>query len=351
MKFGINLFPTAEPQDKDAAEHFDECLKLAELADRLGFHHVKTVEHYFNAYGGYSPDPVTFLAAAAARTSRVRLVTGAVLPAFNHPVKLAGKLAMLDNLSHGRLDVGFGRGFLPEEFRAYQVPMDESRARFDEGVEACVRLWSEENVVHEGRFHRFGPVTMLPRPYQRPCPPVLVATAITPQSCEAAGRAGYGLMMVPSINPRDRLQDMLAVYREARIQAGGQLSDADVHLSYHCYLSQDRAEAYRLGRLYSENTNRLLAAAVSSWRDTRSDDYQGYERIVDRVAKSDFDQTLRDNKALVGDPREVCGRLETLREWFGDTTISLQVISGKVPFAESIRTMELFAEKVLPHFS
>src|SRR5262249_26966640 len=156
----------------------------------------------------------------AARTQRVRLVTGAVIPAFTHPIKLAGKLAMLDNISRGRLDAGFGRAFLPPEFEAFQVSLDESRARFDEGVEACRRLWAEENVVWKGHSHPLGPVTMLPRPYQQPHPPILVAAATTPASCAAAGRAGYGLMLVPSINKAEKLREMLALYRKARQEAG-----------------------------------------------------------------------------------------------------------------------------------
>ncbi|MFE7898039.1 LLM class flavin-dependent oxidoreductase [Streptomyces sp. NPDC057424] len=351
MKFGINLFPTVGPGDKSGVRFFEEALALAERAEQLGYHHVKTVEHYFSAYGGYSPDPVTFLAAAAARTERVRLITGAVLPAFSHPVKLAGKLAMLDHLSHGRLDVGFGRGFLPEEFWAYQVPMDESRARFNEGVEACLRLWTEEEVTYEGNFHTFGPVTLLPRPFQSPHPRVLVATAITPESGEAAGAAGYGVMMVPSINKQEKLQEMLARYRDTRTTAGLTTTDEDVHFSYNCYLAEDRDKAHRLGQVYSERTNSLLASAVSSWQHNRSSDYAGYERIVARVNSSDFNKQLRDNKVLVGDPQEVADRVELIRSLYGETTISLQIVSGNMPFEESVRTLELFAEHILPRFS
>lgn len=351
MKFGINLFPTVGPDDKSAVRYFEEALALAERAEQLGYHHVKTVEHYFSAYGGYSPDPVTFLAAAAARTERVRLITGAVLPAFSHPVKLAGKLAMLDHLSHGRLDVGFGRGFLPEEFWAYEVPMDESKARFAEGVRACQQLWTEEETTFEGRFHSFGPVTLLPRPFQSPHPRVLVATAITPESGEAAGRDGYGVMMVPSINKQEKLQEMLARYRDTRTEAGLASTDEDVHFSYNCYLAEDRDKAHRLGQLYSERNHQVMAAAVASWSHTRSADYAGYERIVARVNSSDFGKQLRDNKVLVGDPQEVADRVDLIRELYGEATISLQIVSGNMPFEESVRTLELFAEHVLPRFS
>src|SRR6266540_4586187 len=133
MEFGVAFFPTMGPDEQAASAYYDDSIRLAELADDLGFAHVQIVEHYFTPYGGYSPDPVPFLAAVAARTSRIRVTTGAVLPAFAHPIQLAGKLAMLDNLSHGRLDVGFGRAFLPGEFEAFQTSMGESRARFEEG--------------------------------------------------------------------------------------------------------------------------------------------------------------------------------------------------------------------------
>ncbi|MFY1583623.1 LLM class flavin-dependent oxidoreductase [Micromonospora sp. WMMD734] len=350
MKFGINLFPTVGPQDKPAVQYFEESLRLAELADELGFHHLKTVEHYFSPYGGYSPDPVTFLAAAAARTRQIRLVTGAVLPAFTHPVKLAGKLAMLDAISGGRLDVGFGRAFLPDEFQAFGIPLDESRARFDEGVDACRLLWSTEQAVWEGRFYRFGPVTLLPRPVQQPHPRILVATAKSPESAEAAGRNGYGVMLVPSINSREQVQDVLALYRKAAAAGGFTPTDEDVHMSYNAFLADDADEAHRLGRRYADQSHGALAAAVSSWAHTRSSDYPDYEKIVERVGKGNFDRQVADRKALVGSPEQVVAAVETIRGWFGEVTLSLQVVSGNVPYERAATSLRLFAEHVLPRF-
>jgi alkanesulfonate monooxygenase SsuD/methylene tetrahydromethanopterin reductase-like flavin-dependent oxidoreductase (luciferase family) len=101
MKFGLNFFPSFRLRDCSTAECYDQCLRLAERANELGYNCIKTVEHYFYEYGGHSPNPVVFLAAVAARTQRLRPITGAVIPAFNNPVKLAGELAMLDNISRG----------------------------------------------------------------------------------------------------------------------------------------------------------------------------------------------------------------------------------------------------------
>src|SRR5437870_2009912 len=152
MQFGVQFFPNVKPEEKSGEAYFREALDLAEEADKLGFSHIRIVEHYFHYYGGYSPNPIVFLAAAAQRTRQARLVTGAVLPAFNHPVKLAGEIAMLDAISGGRLDVGFARAFLPHEFRRFCRSPDESVARFREGMEQIELLLTQQNVSHRGRF-------------------------------------------------------------------------------------------------------------------------------------------------------------------------------------------------------
>src|SRR5215475_13700182 len=125
MEFGIQFFPDVGPAEKSAQAYW---------GDALGYSHVRTVEHYFNAYGGYSPNPIVFLAAAAMRTAKARLVTGAVLPVFNNPLKLAGEIGMLDAISGGRLEVGLARAFLPHEFARFGISVNESRARFEEGM-------------------------------------------------------------------------------------------------------------------------------------------------------------------------------------------------------------------------
>src|ERR1700685_2921438 len=143
MQVGIQFFPDIGPAEKSARDYWQEALTLVGLCDRYGYSHVRTVEHYFHPYGGYSPNPVVFLAAAAQLTKTARLVTGAVLPAFNNPLKLAGELAMRDASCSGRLHIVFARAFLPHEFRRFGVSLDESRARFEEGM-AQVRLLLEQ---------------------------------------------------------------------------------------------------------------------------------------------------------------------------------------------------------------
>src|SRR6478609_6606822 len=188
MEFGVQFFPAVGPDQKGADHYWREALELTQLAEQLGFTNVRTVEHYFLSYGGYSPNPLVFLSAAAAVTRSIRLVTGAVLPVFNNPLKLAGEIGMVDAISGGRLEVGFARAFLPHEFARFGISMDESRARFEEGLEQVRRLLEDEHVSADGQVHSFKDVTSLPRPTQKPRPPFWVAALSTPESFESCGR-------------------------------------------------------------------------------------------------------------------------------------------------------------------
>ena len=101
MEFGLQFFPDVSPEQKSGQQYWSECLSLVDLCDELGYTQVRTVEHYFEPYGGYSPAPHVFLTAASQRTRHARLLTGAVLPVFNHPLKIAGEIGMLDAISGG----------------------------------------------------------------------------------------------------------------------------------------------------------------------------------------------------------------------------------------------------------
>src|SRR5271156_5479192 len=101
LQFGVQFFPNFKRSDKTAADYFAQSLAVAEEAETLGYSHARTIEHYFERYGGYSPNPIVFLAAVAQRTKTIRLVTGAGVPAFNNPLKLAREIGMLDAISQG----------------------------------------------------------------------------------------------------------------------------------------------------------------------------------------------------------------------------------------------------------
>jgi alkanesulfonate monooxygenase SsuD/methylene tetrahydromethanopterin reductase-like flavin-dependent oxidoreductase (luciferase family) len=352
VEFGINFFPVVDPASKGPAPYYEESLRLVVAAEAAGFAHVQTVEHYCSPYGGYSPDPVLFLTAAAMRTSTIRLITGAVIAAFEHPVKLAARLAVLDNLSRGRLDIGFGRGFLPREFEMFGYSMDESRARFQEGIEACRRLWTEPNVIWDGKFHSFGPVTLQPRPYTTPHPRIYIASASTPDSCAAAGRDGYGIQVVPSVVTPERLQEMVGRYREAWADAGHPEQAPRVQIKYTCYVADDHDTAMTMADTWERNYISMMAQEVAALAEVRSTDYPGYETFADKVKKYSLDKALADNKVLVGTHGEVTAQLAAMGEQLGsDICVSLQFNPGAMPEAQSQRSFDLFVQHVMPQFA
>ena len=129
MEFGVQFFPSVGPEREicRAILGGSHCISRSGPSSSA-IANVRTVEHYFHPYGGYSPDPLIFLSAAAAVTRTIRLITGAVLPVFNNPLKLAGQIGMVDAISKGRVEIGFARAFLPHEFARFGISMDESRS-------------------------------------------------------------------------------------------------------------------------------------------------------------------------------------------------------------------------------
>jgi alkanesulfonate monooxygenase SsuD/methylene tetrahydromethanopterin reductase-like flavin-dependent oxidoreductase (luciferase family) len=347
MQVGIQFFPDIGPDVKSARDYWREALCLVGLCDRYGYTHVRTVEHYFHPYGGYSPNPVVFLAAAAQVTKHARLVTGAVLPAFNNPLKLAGELAMLDALCDGRLDIGFARAFLPHEFSRFGVKLDESRARFEEGVEQVRRLLEQENVTAEGRFHSFRNVTSLPRPTQMPRPPFYVAALSTRESFERAGAAGHGIMAIPMAG--GAMADLIGIYRDAW-QGAGHPGRGTVMLAFHMLCHEDQMAAERIARDPLNRYLRSLVGAASDWMDGESSaDYPGYDKVIAALAQENFETQVAKCAAWVGTPQRILDTVASYRRQIGDFEIaSLQVNFNDMALADAEASMRLFGEKVLP---
>ena len=350
MRVGIQFFPDIGPEVKSARDYWQEALQLVALVDRYGYHHVRTVEHYFLPYGGYSPNPVVFLAAAAQVTRHARLVTGAVLPAFNNPLKIAGELAMLDALCDGRLDCGFARAFLPHEFMHFGVRLDESRARFDEGVAQVRLLLEQENATSEGRFHSFHNITSLPRPTQTPRPPFYVAALGTRESFERAGANGYGIMAIPMAG--GAMKALIGAFRNARAAAGHE-GPGEVMLAFHMLCHEDQREAERLAAGPINRYLRSLVDAASDWTSgSRSADYPGYDQVIASLAKETFETQVEKCAAWVGTPERILDTVASYEAEIGPFEIaSLQVNFNDLPLAVAQQSMRLFGERVLPRLS
>lgn len=349
MQFGIQFFPDVGPDTKPGEKYFDESLRLVDICDELDYTHVRTVEHYFTHYGGYSPAPHLFLTAASQRTAKARLISGAVLPIFNHPLKIAGEIGMLDAISGGRLECGFGRAFLPHEFTRFERSPDDSRARFTEGVEQVTRLLEEENVSAEGKFHSFQDVTSLPRPTQKPHPPYWTAAVATPETFVTAGRNGHGVMGIPL--PGRLTAELIGTYRDAW-KAAGRSGNGRVMLAFHMFCHEDADEAVRIARDPLNRYLKSLVDAASGWvGGTSSADYPGYDKIVEGLAKETFDSQVEKNAAWVGTPEHIVGQIHELRDSVGEFEIaSMQVNFNTISYEDAAKSMRLFSEKVIPHF-
>lgn len=347
MEFGVNFFPDVEPAEKSGKAYFEECLDVVRMLEPLGYKHARIVEHYFRSYGGYSPNPMLFLSAAAMCTERLRLITGAVLPAFNHPLKLAGEAGMLDALSGGRLEVGFARAFLPHEFERFGVDLDTSRDRFEEGVDAVVDLLENDSASLNGKFHSFPATTSLPRPTQKPRPPMWVAALSSPKSFRRAGERGFGVMANP-IAP-DSLRENIAEYRDAWRMAGHP-GQGRVMLAFHMYCADDTETAVADAAAPINGYLKSLVDAASEWVEgSTSEDYPGYDRMIASMAKDDCQSLMERSAALVGTPDDIVRQFSEFYEECGGFDIaSLQVNFSSLNPEKAKSSLERFSREALP---
>ena len=351
MRFGINFFPSFRPEDGTTADYYEQCLRLAARADELGFSSIKTVEHSFYDYGGHSPNPCVFLSAVAARTKRIRLITGAVIPAFHHPAHLGGDLAMLDNMSNGRLDAGFGRAFLPKEFEVYGVPMSESRERFEEAIGMIKRLWTEERVTAKGKFWQFDDVRLMPRTVQKPHPPIWIAAISTEESFVYAAKNGFNLMIVPYAGKPGQLQEFVKMYRKLWAQSGHKAGAGQIQVAQFGYVAENRDEARRGFERICKRYLETFADAVQSWKGRNESDYPGYDKMVASILATTPDKIIAQGGAFVGSPDDVIEQVEQCMKSFdGPIEPSMQINFGGSKDAEAFLTLELLATKVFPRF-
>jgi len=183
---------------------------------------------------------------AAARTTRLRIGTGVSLAPFYHPLRLAEEVALLDVLSGGRVNWGAGRGFARVEFENFGVPPEESTSRFHEAVEIVLRAWTEERLSFAGEHFRFDGVEVLPKPLQRPHPPVWMAATSEGSIAWAAGR-GFSILMDPHAAHRD-LGRKRRYYAEQLAAAGFSIEGRELPMARLLALGQTAAKAKEVAR-------------------------------------------------------------------------------------------------------
>jgi alkanesulfonate monooxygenase SsuD/methylene tetrahydromethanopterin reductase-like flavin-dependent oxidoreductase (luciferase family) len=269
---------------------------------------------------------------------------------FNNPLKLAGQIGMVDAISKGRLEVGFARAFLPHEFGRFGISMDESRARFDEGLEQIRLLLTEENVTSRGRFHSFENVTSQPRPTQTPRPPFWIAALSTKESFENAGRLGHHLMGIPIGGAQ--MAELVKAYREAW-SAAGHPARGRVMLAFHMFCAESRDQAAAIAREPLNFYLKSIVDAASEWMSgVASKDYPNYQKMIEFISKESFESQVAKGSAWIGTPEDIRKTITAYDDQVdGFESASLQVNFGMISKADAERSMKLFAQEVMPHFN
>ena len=351
MEFGLSLLPDTGPGEHSGAEYYAAVLDIAQLADRLGLHYVKMTEHYLQPYGGYCPSPLTFLASVATATSRIRLMTGGIQASFHHPVQLAAQAAQVDAISGGRLDVGFARAFLPYEFETFGVDIDSSTERFRATVRAVMRLWTQEEVTEKTDFFSYDGATSYPRPTQSPHPPVWAAALLTRSSFEWIGDSGINLLISSPPRTDDIAQTcaFIDLYRERFAAAtAGTGRKPKVAVSVPLLLAESDREAREQGRAHLRRHWDRFSEAATSWENRESPAYAGYQKAVREKFGNGVGDAELESAAIFGDPESVLRKVQALREALDPDVLLWQVDFGQQPLPIMQRTLNLFAEHVMP---
>ena len=245
MKLGVLQFFSWPERRVPLETVFARALDRIEIMDRAGYDAVWLAEHHFSSFS-VCPSVHLMGTMAAARTKRLRIGTGVSLAPFYHPLRLAEEVALLDVLSGGRVNWGAGRGFARVEFENFGVPPDESTSRFHEAVEIVLRAWSEERLSFEGQHFRFDGVEVLPKPLQRPHPPVWMA-ATSEGSIDWAAGQGFSILMDPHSAHQD-LGRKRRYYAERLRAAGFSIDGRDLPMARLLALGDTEAEAEEVAR-------------------------------------------------------------------------------------------------------
>jgi alkanesulfonate monooxygenase SsuD/methylene tetrahydromethanopterin reductase-like flavin-dependent oxidoreductase (luciferase family) len=348
----------------------DEAREFAVAAEQAGFWSVWYTEHHFGHEGQeLTPNPVLMGVDIAARTSTIRIGQAAAIATFWHPLRLAEDLAMLDQLSGGRVEVGLGRGLYGREalnLNRLADPRDQeqNRALFDETVEILLKAWGDGFFDHHGRFYEFpvsgvawdhplspgtadftadGKITkmsVIPKPVQRPHPP-LWQVIDSPRSIQTAAQQGIqGIFWLP---PVSALKSRFELYRDTASEASGR----EYALGEGIALVRDVYVADTMEQARAEFEDAVMNSYrwITHWRGLSNLMEEG-EQLTDRHELSfDF---LHTRNQLVGTPDFVAEKVAELQAELNLEHLMLWTTHPGLEHAKAMRSLELFSEKVMP---
>ena len=374
MKFDL-LYELQMPKPHDAQSEyrcFHEALEQIALADRLGFDTVWAVEHHFLEEFAHCSAPEILLAAASQRTRRIRLGHGVVLlpHKFNHPIRVAERVAALDIVSDGRVEFGTGRSSQFEQ-AGFEIDFQASRDMWQEALEMIPRMWTEDPFEHAGRFVTVPRRSILPKPLQKPHPPIWMA-ATSPQSWEIAGRNGIGILGLTLFVSVPQLAERVAAYRRALGEAKpvgkvvndrvGAFTIVHVAETHEQAIANHGAEAAINYLLYAF---RVLGGFVDPQgggmqRDKAAEEIQSTP-YRDMIAKEypiilkmmknqcTFEDLDREDMVIVGDVEHCLRKVERYQQAGLDHLICLMQ-ADRIPHERVMRSIELFAREIAPRF-
>ena len=334
MEFGLfDQLPCAPSQDVGA--RYNDIIAQGQLADRLGLDSIWLAEYHFNPRFSVLPAPLLLAAAIARCTERVKVATAVNLLPLHQPVRLAEEWATLDVLSGGRAIFGIGRGSNPEHYQGMGIAMEEGRPRFLEALEVVIKCWTEERLDYQGEFFQAEDVAVVPKPVQQPHPPVYIASN-SADTFPMVGTLGHNLLVTPLIITKQGVKDGLAAYREQLRASGHDLAKVKVLPTLAACVAESREKAEAVLRPTIDNYLGVLRG--------------GRSRGSGRAATITTDEFLKDY-AIVGGPEECIEQIEAIREMFDcQGVIFWHNIGGLVPHEQIAKSLQLFSDKVLPHF-
>ena len=373
MEFGIFQGASVGPRPWEQAEpqriRWD--VELGVAADRAGFDFFWAPEHHcLEEYSHSSASHLSCLAVGML-TERIRLVTGIfnLCPAINHPVRVAEQIATIDILTNGRIELGTGRGSGSTEVNTFGLRNEDTREMWDEAIRAIPKMWTQDLFSWEGKHFQVPERCILPKPVQKPHPPLWV-TASNPGTVETAGRMGLGVAMFSFSDPQV-LGPLVETYKkcivnaepvgefandkimaiapllcledgeEARAIYEAQPSGLTPHFSVYFDTIPDFAERLKdETRPMSQTRIRELIEAAS-----RDESIQG--PFARGGVTSDF---LRENGICVGDPEDVSATIQRFADIGLDQLVLIPVVGWATPHEKSLESLRITGEQVLPRF-
>ena len=337
MKFGI--FDYIDRRDEPLAKTFDDRLTLLKSAEEVGFHGYHLTEHHVTPLSS-TPSPTVFLAAAARETIRIRL--GALLfllPLYN-PIRLAEELSMLDNLCHGRLDVGVGRGIAPPEFAALGIDFEQSEEMFAEAFQIVHKAFTQDRVDHHGKHFQFEDVPVVMRPMQQPFPPYWYGLRGDHGPIFAASHGMNGV----TLGPTERVAGILGRFREAwekhaeqRRQFGTPVEQPLAGVMRAMYVAENDADAERTAR-----------PAYAQWYDSLDWLWRLRSQKIPISISPSYDDARAAGTLVVGGPDTVRRELIDQERTAGFNYLVLQLAFGSLTHEQEQRSLGLFGAEVMP---